>query len=285
VRALLVVNPQSRRGRRLGKSVREELIRRGIEVTEQRKTRPIDAIIVAGGDGTLLPMIAHAIALRVPVGIVPLGTFNELARTLGIPLDVGEACDVIAAAHTRTIDVARVNGFYYANEASVGISSRLARLQRPADKQRFGSFAVVMSALRALGAFSTVRPFRVDLSYDDKTARFRTVQLTIANSHRFGGVVTVDGAGIDDGWLDLYCVEIDSLWRLLGVAAAIVTGRHKLVPGVRTYRATSFTIATRRPHRITADGEPAGKTPARFEIVPEALRVFAPAGPGVSGSG
>ncbi|MGC1380922.1 MAG: YegS/Rv2252/BmrU family lipid kinase [Candidatus Baltobacteraceae bacterium] len=276
MRALLVVNPHSRRGRRLGKVVRADLTRRGVEVVEKHDAQPIDAIVAAGGDGTLAPLIARAIALRVPIGLVPLGTFNELARTLEIPFDVGEACDAIAAGRTRTIDVARVNGAYYTNEASIGISSRLARLQRPVDKQRFGLLGVAMSALGALGQLGIVRPFRVELAYAGTTARFKAIQLTVANSHRFGGFVSVDGAGIDDGWLDCYAVEIESFRDFLGVAGAIVTGRRRPVPGLRTYRATAFTVTTHHPHRITADGEPAGKTPATFEIVPNALRVFVP---------
>jgi diacylglycerol kinase (ATP) len=233
----------------------------------------VDAIVAAGGDGTIAHVIRRAIAYDVPIGVVPLGTFNELARTLGIPLDVTTACATIAAGRERTIDVARVNGTYYLNEASIGISSRLARLQLPQDKRRFGSLAILATAVQA---FVHSRPIHVQVVHDGVAERFKTVQLTVANSHRFGGVFNVADAAIDDGWLDLYSVEIDSMVEAFSVGRAILRGKRESVPGLRTARSTAFDVITRRKHRITADVEPAGRTPARFEVIPKALRVFAP---------
>ncbi|HLY04025.1 MAG TPA: YegS/Rv2252/BmrU family lipid kinase [Candidatus Cybelea sp.] len=274
MRAVLFVNPRSRRGRQLGAAVRLELARNGIESVEARAAGGrIDAIVVAGGDGTFARHISRAIELDVPVGIVPLGTFNDLARTLAIPLDLGAACALIASGETRRIDVARVNGVYYATEASVGISSRVAKLQKSADKQRFGFAAIAVSVLRAV-RFS--RPFRAEIAYDGECATVETVQLTVANSQRFGGFITVNDAAIDDGWLDLYAVEGAGLGPAIRILAAIVAHRGRSAQGVRTFRSTAFSVSTRRPHRITADGEPAGTTPARFEILPGAVRVFAP---------
>ena len=274
MRLLLVVNPQSRRGRQLGDAVRSELLRLGCAVAaDGDPPHEIDAIVAAGGDGTLVCLIGRALELGVPVGLVPLGTFNDLARSLAIPLDVAGACAVIASGRTRTIDVAHVNGAYYVNEASMGISSRLARLQTPADKQRLGFIAVVMSAFQAL---RHSRSFHAEVAYDGKRERFRAVQLTVANSNRFGGFVTVDDAAIDDGWLYLYAVEIKNVLQVFSVVHAMMLGRRKPARGLRTYRAKAFQVQTHRPHRITADGEPAGETPAHFKVEPKALRIFVP---------
>ncbi|HTU81565.1 MAG TPA: YegS/Rv2252/BmrU family lipid kinase, partial [Candidatus Acidoferrales bacterium] len=218
-------------------------------------------------------VIPQALARNVPLGIVPVGTFNELARTLALPFDVAEACAVIAAGRTRTIDVASVNGRYYVNEASIGISSRIARLQTPEVKQRWGVLAVVATALQA---FLHARPMHARVTFDDRTEYFKSVQLTVANSHRFGGLFTVGDAAIDDGWLDLYSVDIANPLEAFSVTRAMFLGRRESVPGLRTYRSTRFAVATRHRHRITADGEPAGKTPAVFEVLPKALRVLAP---------
>jgi diacylglycerol kinase (ATP) len=273
VRALLVVNPQARRGDQLGNAVRKELRRLNVELVEEPAARDFDAIVVVGGDGSVTRQIPRALALDIPIGLVPAGTFNDLARTLAIPLEPEAACATIAAGHTRTIDVAHVNGAYYATEASIGISSRIARLQRPADKQRFGVLALVASALQVIG---NVRPFHVEIAFDGERRRVKTIQLTVANSQHFGGVLTVDDASIDDGWLDLYSIEIESLPQLLSVAGAMLARKRKPARGLRTYRAKSFAVTSRRPHRITADAEPAGTTPARFEIAPHALRIFVP---------
>lgn len=270
-----MLNPESRRGREMAPTLRADLQRCGVETIDDSapETANVDCVISAGGDGTLTRAMALAIKRGLPIGLVPLGTFNDLARTLNVPFDVASACATIGAGHTRTIDVARVNGVYYASEASIGVSSRIARLQTPADKRRFGMFAVVATALQA---FWYARPMRVSLSFDGKSERFKTAQLTVANSHRFGGVFSVADAAIDDGWLDLYSIEIDNAFEALSVARAVLSGKRHDAPGLRTYRATKFHVHTRHRHRISADGEPAGRTPATFEVLPKALRVYVP---------
>lgn len=273
MRVKFVVNPRSRRGKQFGGAARAALLRLGVEVVESA-ARDVDAIVVAGGDGTLLRQLPVALSLEVPVGIVPLGTFNDLARTLGIPLDVDGACAVIADGRTREIDAARVNGTYYLSEASIGISSRLARLQRPEDKQRFGLLAIVASAMQAA---RHARAINAEVLHGGVRDRFRVVQLTVANSPSFGGFITVEDASIRDGCLDLYAIEIENIMEIFSVAAAMVSGRPGTARGLRTLRAPAFEVRTGHPHRITADGEPAGTTPALFEILPRALRVFAPA--------
>jgi diacylglycerol kinase (ATP) len=272
VRVRLVINPLSGRAQRSGGAVAQRLERLGVEIVEPNAS-PFDAIVVAGGDGTIARQIPAALGLDVPIGIVPLGTFNDLARTLRIPLDVEGACAAIAAGELRCIDVAHVNGSYYATEASIGISSRVARLQRPESKQRFGLLAIVATALQAV---RYARPFRAEIRHDGKRNKCRAIQLTVANSQRFGGFITAGGVAIDDGRLDCYCVQINSLGELFSVARAIVSGRGRSAPGLRAFRSHAFDVSTRRPHRITADGEPAGTTPARFEVLPKALKVLAP---------
>jgi diacylglycerol kinase (ATP) len=275
VRALLVINQRSRHGRASGVQATRELTARGIEVIPflGGATPACDCIVAVGGDGTLVGLIGRAIQANVPIGVVPGGTFNELARTLSIPFEIGAACDVIAAGHARAIDVGLVNGVHYINEASVGISSRAARLQTSELKQRYGFLGVGATALQALWY---ARPMFAEVSYEGKVVTFRTIQLTVANSHRFGGVFEVSDAAIDDGWLDLYSVEIETFWQAFRVARAILGGKRASVPGLRTLRAAQFAVRQHRKHHITADGEAAGKTPATFAVLPKALRVLVP---------
>ncbi|HVA33544.1 MAG TPA: YegS/Rv2252/BmrU family lipid kinase [Candidatus Baltobacteraceae bacterium] len=275
MRALLVVNQRSRRGRAAAESIRAELAALGIEAVDSNATASaaFDCIVSGGGDGTLTRLIPIALERKVPIGIVPLGTFNDLARTLGVPADVKAACAIVAAGRTRAIDVARVNGVYYASEASIGVSSRIARLQTSVEKQRYGVFAVLATTLQA---FRHSRPFHVEVGFDGRCERFRTIQLTVANSHRFGGIFSVADAAVDDGCLDLYSVEMDGIVQAFGVARAMLRGRSEDAPGLRAYRSARFSVRTHRPHRIAADGEPAGTTPATFEVLPKALQVFVP---------
>ncbi len=275
--AQLVLNERSRRGREAAHLVRASLARAGIDVVEDGWPDDIgagvDCIIAAGGDGTLVGAIGPAIARGLPLGVVPLGTFNELARTLDVPLDIDGAVATIAAGCERTIDVGRVNGCYFVNEASLGISSRISRLQTPELKQRFGIFGVLATAMQA---FRHARPMRAEAVYNGRREQLRTIQLTVANSHRFGGFLSVADAAIDDGLLDLYSVDITSPWEAFAIAFAMFVGRRRDVPGLKALRSKRFDVWTRRPHRITADAEPAGSTPATFEVLPKALRVYVP---------
>jgi diacylglycerol kinase (ATP) len=274
VRALLAVNPLSRRGSE-GRAVRDGLSRVGVEVVDEGPAMgAIDAIVVGGGDGSVARRVPLALALGVPIGVVPLGTFNDLARTLGIPFDVKAACGVIASGHAATVDVARVNGVYFLTEASIGISSRLARLHRPRRGERGGLWT---TARRALQILVKARPFYAEVAYQGRRTRLRTMQLTIANSQRIGGFIKVAGAAIDDGFLDLYSVDVESAADFLSVARAMLSGRpRRHARGLRALRSTFFEVWTRRRHHISADGEPAGTTPARFEILPQAVRFLAP---------
>ena len=279
MRVVVVLNRDSRRGRELGEVALRELERRDVEIVSVHNAshkisdERVDALVVIGGDGTVTHAIPRALKADIPIGIVPAGTFNELARTLNVPLDVAGACDLIVARHTRSVDVGRVNGMFFLAEASIGISSRAARWQNTEIKRRYGIAGVIATALRAI---AHARPMRAEVHYDSRVMQLRTMQLTIANSHRFGGVFAVSGAAIDDGWLDLYSVQIDNLREAIDVAWAFVRGRREAVPGLRVLRARKFVIYQRHRHHITADGEPAGKTPATFDILPKALRVFAP---------
>jgi len=273
MRVLLVVNPTARRGRQLGASVRGQLAHLGIETIEDGSRTDVDAIVVAGGDGTFSREIPRALALGVPIGLVPLGTFNDLARTLAIPLGVEGACSVIAAGRTRAIDVARVNDVDYVTEASIGLSSRITRLQTSAGKQRFGFLAIVASVFPGLWH---ARPFTAEIVFDGKLERVKAMQLTVASSPSFGGFITVGDAAIDDGLLDCYVVEIEGLAQFLSVAAAVLSGRREPAQGLRIFRSAAFEVKTNRARRITADGEPGPTTPARFEVLARALRVFVP---------
>jgi diacylglycerol kinase family enzyme len=234
MRALLLLNEKSRRGAESAAEVRERLTRCGFELLTDPNAS-VDTVIAAGGDGTIIRAVPVAMEKGVPLGLIPLGTFNDLARTLNVPAEIAGACEVISGGTTRAIDVGRVNGTYFVNESSIGLSTRIARRQT-----------------------------------------FRPIQLTVANSHHFGGFIEVDDAAIDDGRLDLYAIEVRNVLEAIPLSAEIAAHRLGDGPHVQRRTADRFTVATRRPHHVTADGEPAGFTPATFEVLPRAVRVFVP---------
>jgi len=272
VRALLILNEYSRLGRREGARTCSALERAGVRCTGEPSAR-VDAVVAAGGDGTVTRAIRLVLERDVPLGIVPLGTFNDLARTLGIPSEIERACNAIGAGRTRAVDIGRVNGCYFVNEASIGLSARAARRQTPEIKQRFGALGVVATGLQTL---ARTRAFSAELRYDGMSERVRTLQITVANSGRFGGIIHREDASIDDGWLDLYSIEPRSVLDAFALARKIIKRDPTSGEGLRTRRAARFAIVTRRPHRISADGEPAGVTPATFEVLAKAVRVLVP---------
>lgn len=272
MKALLVLNEHARLARREGTAVWHALEQAGIECLREPGP-PIDAVIAAGGDGTVISAIPLALESGVPIGIVPLGTFNDLARTLGVPLDCRQACTVVARGRTREIDLGHVNGRYFVNEASVGVTARIARRQTPQIKQQFGVAGVISTTLQTL---RDIRPFYAKISYDGKTERCRTVQLTVANSARFGGIIERPDASLDDGWLDLYSVEPRNWFDAFSLVRKIITRDPSSADVLRTRRSTRFDVVTHHPHHISADGEPAGVTPATFHVLPKALRVLVP---------
>ena len=175
MRALLVVNKRSRRGRGAGASASTELAARGIEVVHDgaaagAATQNYDCIVSVGGDGTLVRVIPQALRSDVPIGVVPAGTFNELARTLESPDGRRRGL----RRHRRGTDendrrrVGQRRAFL--NEASIGISSRAARLQTGELKRRYGFVGIAATQCRRCGILA--RCLR-EVRYDGRSSRSR----------------------------------------------------------------------------------------------------------------
>ena len=288
MRVLLAVNPHARSGEGAHRAVAEALRSRGCAIIPVSMDDPkraaeeiadgaaqADCVVVGGGDGTFISMIPAILSSKLPAGLVPLGTFNDLARTLELPTDLGEAADVITAGIERKLDVGRVNGdHYFINEASIGISTRIARLQTTEVKRRFGFLAIVATTLSAL---RSSRPLHAKVTHDGKTINLRTLQLTVANSHHFGGFITNKDAAIDDGFLDLYSLNLRHWHNVFPLIPNIVRGTVAQSKAVSTIRSKHFEVSTpHRSHHVFTDGEPACMTPATFEVLAGALRLFVP---------
>lgn len=239
-----------------------------------------DAVAACGGDGTM-NTVANALAeTETALGLIPSGTANDLARTLGVPDDPAAAAAIILAGAERSIDLGEVNGCYFLNVASIGLSVALARTLTKDLKRRWGKLSY---ALAALDVARRARPFHAIVAGDEELARVRSYQIAVGNGRFYGGGMAVkDDAAIDDGRLDLYSLEARSLFRLALMLPAFRTGEHGLFSAVRTAEGAWFEIRTRRPMAVNADGEIVAHTPARFHLHRCALRVFAPAAGGAA---
>ncbi len=286
-RALLLLNPGARRGNEgheelverlggLGLDVLVELAEEPSTVPDQvlRRCGEVDRVIVGGGDGTLHLALQGLVESGLPLGILPLGTANNLARTLGVPDDLEAACELVAHGPRRRIDLGWVNGRYFFTTASLGLSVRITEELSAETKRRWGPIAYALTALRVM---RRTRPFHADISWAGGSRRSRTIQIVVGNGRYYGAALPVaEDAAIDDAQLDLYTLEIRHWWELLAIAPALRRGRHGEKQRVETIRATEFHIRTRVPHDVDVDGEIGGQTPATFRVLPAALEVFAP---------
>jgi diacylglycerol kinase (ATP) len=286
-RVLLLHNPKARQGGNALEPVCARLAAGGLAITTEsfenlpeiardiaRLHESADAIVVCGGDGSISSAAPAVIDSGLPLGIIPAGTANDLARTLSIPLDLAAAADLVVAGHTRRIDVGMVDGHCFFNVASIGLSSELAQKLDPELKKRFGRLGYAIAALRIL---ATARRFRARIVEKGLGARVRTYQIAVGNGRLYGGGnVVAEDAAIDDGRLDLYSLEMANLWKSALMARAFRTGTLGAWKEVRTARSVEFDVETRRPMPVNADGEIVTATPAHFRVLPAAVTVFAP---------
>ena len=286
-RALLIVNEHSRTGKEALSNVIEGLKELGIdpvhkECSSREKLAALIAnegtnaeiVIVGGGDGTLNAAAAGLVKLQRPLGILPLGTANDLARTLGIPSDLKSALRVIAQGTIRSIDVGLVNDQMYFNVASIGLSAELALALSTEVKRRFGKFGYALAAARVL---TRARPFHAEISGGGRKVRSLTLQVAVGNGRYYGGGNVVEKTAIiDDETLRLYSLEFVQAWRIVLMLRSFRTGEHGALNDVLMLRGGEFEITTRRPRPVNADGEIVTQTPAVFKVLPKAVKVMAP---------
>jgi diacylglycerol kinase (ATP) len=234
----------------------------------------IERVIVAGGDGTVNSTLPVLLRTRKPLGILPLGTANDFARTLDIPPDLDAAAEIIVRGSTRRVDIGVVNGRYFLNAAGIGFSTDLQRELPAWVKRTFGSSAYPLGVLRR---WRRHRPFAVEIRGGGRTLRTRAIQVTVANGRFYGGGMTAEqAASIDDGDLDLILVLPSRWWRHIPSVIGLKRGVYPERAPVIAERRTSFEVKTHRPHAIATDGEPTTFTPASFSVLPGAIEVYAP---------
>lgn len=288
-RALLVINPNSRRGG--DKDIEQCTDRlRGagfLLIVVESKSRPqteqeiakhashIDLVILAGGDGTISSSASALYQHQLTFAILPMGTANDLARSLGIPDDLQLACDIIIEGRRRRIDLGTINGHFYFNAAHIGLGVNVTYELTPEVKKTWGVF----SYLKALfAAFARSKEFYVTVNIDGFRQRMRSIHLAIGNGRFYGGGNVIhEDCSIDDGRLYLYSLKPQPLWQLLTLAP-LLHGGHQSRLKRRIFSSTGRRIEVRTspPMEIHADGEPVARTPAVFEVVPAALEVIAP---------
>lgn len=284
----LLVNPHSAHGRALkllphleheldARRVAFRVERtRGLEDGVERALRAAEAgevPVVLSGDG-LVGAIGGALAgSETPLGIVPGGRGNDLARVLGIPGDPEAAAKMLAAGETRRIDVGEVNGKRFLGIASIGFDSEANRLANETRWLR-GNLVYAYAGVRTLLGW---RPARFTLGFGERRERVNGYSVSVANSKAFGGGMFIaPDADLEDGEFDVVIVGEVGKLRFLGNLPKVFKGTHVEEDEVRVFRTPRLELSASRPFPVYADGEHLTELPAKLRVLPRALSVIVP---------
>jgi YegS/Rv2252/BmrU family lipid kinase len=289
--AALVVNAKSRKGRHLFREACRLLEAAGIDLVQAEAIRKpaqlaarVEAaiaggapmVIVGGGDGTLSCSVDAFVGTNTIFAMLPLGTANSFGRTLGVPLDLAGAVEVIATGEPRSIDLGMIDDDYFANCASLGIAPQIAQTVPHGLKAWLGRPGYLVWAARQLARF---RSFKLIVGEGADAETLDAVEVRIANGPYHGGVELVDDARLDSGKIVVQAVigqtrrDLVFNWAASWIGASV---RHRMT---REFEGEAIRIATDPPLPISIDGEVLARTPVTARIARRAIRVAAPRRP------
>jgi diacylglycerol kinase (ATP) len=248
-----------------------------------------DVVIACGGDGTVSEVARALIGSKATLGILPLGSANNVARMMHVPFDLEEAARLLRLGEARNVDVGRCNGEYFLETAGIGLDAALFPIMNQVDH---GEYIRIWDALKTLFRF---RPRSVTLVVDGRAIRVRALVVLVANGPYWGySVPLAPEAKVDDHLFDVVVFRNFSKTDFMRHVLAAVMRRNRQPdpanprnpfgythhPKVRTLRGSKVRVQTSRwrPWPVHADAQPRGHTPARIDVVPGALRVIT--GPG-----
>ena len=244
-----------------------------LDLARQCVADGIEALVVCGGDG-MVHLGAQAVTgTETPLGIIPAGTGNDVARYLDLPRsDPALAADVVARGKERTIDLARVGSVYFVTVLAAGfdaiVNERANAMTWPKGQMRYN--------LATLAELRVLAPIPYVLELDGVEERLEATLVAVGNGPSFGGGLRItEGAVLDDGMLDVVVIKPLSKLDLLRTYPKLLRGTHVHHPQYRHHRVRRVTVAA--PGIVAyADGERIGALPLTIEVAPGALRVLVP---------
>lgn len=290
--ACLIVNPAagSVNGAESLDALRAACDRRGIRIEATTETRGAEAIacevaeqgvgtvIAAGGDGTVSEVVnglaSHLESVR--LAIVPLGTANDFAATLGLPSGDPEAALAALDGEERWVDLIHTSangGRLIINAATGGFSEVVHGKLTPELKQAWGPLAYLRAAVDAVPeiCFHSAR-----VVIDGQPLLADTCALVVANGRSAGGMTLAPAAKVDDARIDVLLITAQAFLEQMRLAAQYVAGTHLESQHVVFRRARQVRVETDPPMHFSSDGELIGKSPIEFRVAPSALRVLTP---------
>jgi YegS/Rv2252/BmrU family lipid kinase len=291
---VLVASPHAGRSHQL-ESARAALAANGLSIARELPIRRLSdlgpllrdssgvgwLVIAAGGDGTVGAVSNHVVNTRAVLGILPLGTSNDFARSLGIPMKVEKAVRLFTEGKVATVDVGRLvvageEPKHFVHAATAGLNVSFAKLAtRASVRRRLGRLTYAVAGALAL---RDLRSFGCRLTYEGRTEHYELTHLSVINAPVFGGFLgmRVSGSDPDDGLLDVLAVEALPAHRLILVAIHQLFHIGRPIKGIHAIHVGELKAHTDEPLEVALDGEILGRLPADFVVAGEALRVVTP---------
>jgi YegS/Rv2252/BmrU family lipid kinase len=289
-RAVLMVNTRSRHGARAYSEAKRLLAEAGMaldatypvrhaermpEIVREEIAKGRKFIIIGGGDGTISSVVDHFAYTNVVFGVLPLGTANSFARTLGIPLDLTGAIDVLVNGKVVDVDLGKINEDYFANGSSIGMPAIVGRATPHILKKWLGRGAY---GLVAASKFIRYVPFRCIVTINGQQTSFEALDVLIASGGYQGGVLVAQQAKPDDGKLIIRILKGPSKWALARKWARMALGVPFAPADIEVLRVPELIIDAIPQQHIAVDGEVITQTPIRVSVAREALFLMAPQG-------
>ena len=286
--AALIVNVHSRKGEALFQQAREKLEAAGVrliaahavcdperlqETVREAVGSGAPMVIVGGGDGSLSGTVDELVGKDCVFGVLPLGTANSFARTLGIPLDLDGAVQVIAQGRRRRIDLGMIDHDYFVNAASLGLSPMIGKTVPHKLKRYLGRVGYLIWAVKCSVGF---RAFRLMIDDGQTERRMWSTEVRILNGPYHGGVELSDRADVDSGEIVVQAVVGRSHARLAWDWYAKFFKLRDRDAQTEEFRGQSFRIETQPRQRISIDGEVVARTPATVKVAAGAIDVAVP---------
>jgi YegS/Rv2252/BmrU family lipid kinase len=292
-RALLIVNPASRRGTRELSAVQAAMAAQGVACDVRLTTGPgsasalaraeaagCDAVFTLGGDGTIMEVLGVLAGTRLPLGPLPGGTGNLLVRALGIPLNAARAATALCVGQVREIDLAALGaGGHFAVAAGIGIDVSMVERTRTRWKRRLGTVAYILAGCgAAAGAALRGDRFRARITVDGVSHEVEALSLLVANVGTVlsGRITLAPGGRPDDGQLDVVVYTPRTVGQALRVAARMLRGRFPDDGLIHFYRGRHVHVTTQPARRAQADGELLAPGDLDATILPRAAAVLVP---------
>lgn len=235
-----------------------------------------EIICVSGGDGTV-SSVADAMArlnIKLPLGIFPSGTSNDLAAYLGIPRDVKSCCDIILDGAIKKVDLGKVNGSHFINVCSAGLLTDIPHKTDTNMKNALGQIAYYMKSIEEIPKFS---PIKMRLVSEDRVIEDNMLMLIILNGSSAGGFNKLaPDASIDDGRMNVIAVKFANIPNMLSLFLKVIRGEHVGDPNIYYFSTHKLTVECPQTCETDIDGERGPDFPLDIEVMHQFLKVFVP---------